>query len=270
MSWFPVRLIESVAACATRLVSVLETGQGFGFRYLELHHSWLQAVTAEDLRDRDLMVSQVSSAPDLADPDPKHRRAELDALRRTLDQAVALGTPTVRVTAGWVRPQVPPDEALKVAAEGLRTVAAEASRVGMTACLENHLHDRLWPRDAVDITADPATFLALCEALAGSGIRVNFDSGQPIAVGADELELLDRVVTQVRSVHVGDRRRGERAHCVIGEGDVRIGAVLARLRNADYSGFVALEDGSPEGDVGLARSVAFMRGCIADCWGQVA
>ena len=65
--------------------------------------------------------------------------------------------------------------------------------------------------------------------------------------------MLRAVLPKVRNVHAGDRRRGVINHSVIGEGDVDFDAVFGILRTAGYQGFIALEDGSPEGDAGLER-----------------
>jgi sugar phosphate isomerase/epimerase len=182
--------------------------------------------------------------------------------------AAELGAPTVRVTAGWARSHLPSLQCVDVVLAGLGKIGVEAKKADVIACLENHLRDRLWPPDVLDVTADVSTFLELSARLSETGVMINFDNAQPLAMGIDEIDLFDRVVPQVRSVHLSDRRRGERRHAVIGDGDARIPALLGRLKEVDYSGFVALEDGSDEGDDGLRNGLARLTTMLSDSWGE--
>jgi sugar phosphate isomerase/epimerase len=245
---------------------LLASATRLGFTHIELHHSFVDEETANLLREHHIGCSQLSCAPDVTNPDKGRRREELDAMRQKIALALSLGASTVRVTAGMAHPGVTINDGLEWAGSGLTDLAKDASRVGIDLCLENHYRDRMW--NLTDFAAPPEIFLRLYKLLESTQVMVNYDTAQPMVVGGDGIALLRRVVSKVRNVHAGDRKRGAVSHSVIGEGDVDFDAVFRILRAANYQGFVAIEDGSQEGDVGLERGRRLIERAIQRYWGE--
>jgi sugar phosphate isomerase/epimerase len=267
-SWFPVRHIAALHAGTLPLANVLDDAVRFGFTHIEIHGSTLVPQTTELLAERELSVSQITCAPDFTNPDPDTRRREHAHMLHMIDRATELACPNLRVTAGKAHPGVAA-EGIRSAVEHLTSLADVAATVDVTLCLENHYRDRAWGVDELDFATDFAVFADLFHALEGSGVAINFDSGQPMVVGWDELELLALVLPRVHNLHVGDRRHGQRAHSVIGRGDSRLDAIMASLAGVGYGGFLTIEDGSDQGDPGTLESVAYVDGLIARHWGGV-
>lgn len=275
LSWFPVRFIQEVSEGRRSESAWLESAERFGFRFVELHqvfvseHSRVRRLQRA-LQARDLGVSMITGASDLVHPSAEQRLREIAQVRWNVEVAARLGAPAVRVTTGIRRAEVTAPAGLERIDRALDELIPIAQRESVTLCFENHFRDRTWPADAVDFAAEEEQFLQLVEAIRPTAARINYDSAQPMVIGANELALLDNVATHVFHVHLGDRRRGSRKHSVLGEGDVRIGEVLAILRRIGYDRFISIEDGNAEGDAGLERGLDLVRREVARHWGEFA
>lgn len=212
----------------------------------------------------------ITGASDLVHPAAAQRFREIARVRWNIEVAARLGAPAVRVTTGIRRPEVTARAGLDRIARALDELIPIAKRESVTLCFENHFRDRTWPAEAVDFAADEKRFLQVAELIRPTAARINYDTAQPMVIGANELALLDGVAAQVFHVHLGDRRRGSRQHSVLGEGDVRIGEVLTMLRHMRYDRFISIEDGNAEGDAGLERGLSLVRRKIARLWGDAA
>jgi sugar phosphate isomerase/epimerase len=274
LSWFPVRFIQEVSEGRRDESEWLYSAEGFGFRFVELHQVFVSAPSQVRRLERTLGatgigVAMITGASDLVHPSSGQRRREVAGVMRNIEIAGRLGASAVRVTAGISRPEIRAGDGFERIAQALDELVPIAQGANVTLCFENHFRDRTWPPDTVDFAASQERFLQLAELIRGTEARINYDSAQPMVIGADELELLDHVAAQVFHVHLGDRRRGSRQHSVLGEGDVRIGQVLATLRRRGYDRFISIEDGNAEGGVGLERGVRVVRREIAKHWGDV-
>jgi sugar phosphate isomerase/epimerase len=271
LSWFPVRYIEDIARGRRPESWWLPHAESNGFRFVELHQSFVDEPlkvgrVEKALRAAGLGVAMITGASDLVHPLAKIRAQEIGVVRYNVDVAGRLGAPSVRITAGVRRDEVSFDQGLRWFAEAVEQLGPYADARAVKLCVENHFRDRTWPANAVDFAAEPARFDALYEFLGGTPVGINYDSSQPMVVDTDELAVFDQVAPRIFHVHLGDRLRHSRSHSVLGEGEVRLGAILGRLRTLKYDRFLSIEDGSPEGDVGLRRGLAFARGQIRRYW----
>lgn len=271
LSWFPVRLVAAVHDGEASASEWIAAAPRLGFPAVELHASFVATEPRLSGVERALerarvAVSMITGAPDFVDPDPDRRAGQLAAMRRLVRIAHRLSIPTVRATAGPERPGVAFDDALPRIVDAIGALAAYAEERDVTVCVENHYRDRTWEADAIDITAPRECFAQLLAALRETPVRVNYDSAQPMVTGCDGIQLLDAVADRLAHVHLGDRRRGERAHAVIGEGDVDFDAVLSRLHAIGYDRYLTVEDGNPEGELGLRRGTEFLHARLAATW----
>jgi sugar phosphate isomerase/epimerase len=273
LSWFPVRYIESVSEGRRSESTWLESAERFGFRFVELHQSFVSDPDRvyrleQKLQSTGLGVSMITGASDLVNPSLQQRLLEIAAVRRNIEIATRLGAPAVRVTAGINRPEVGVQEGLDRIGRALDELIPYAERESVTLCFENHFRDRTWPPGAVDFAAEEGRFRQLALMIRPTPVRINYDSAQPMVIGADELNLLRDLAAQVFHVHLGDRRRNSKQHSVLGEGDVRIPEVLAALHRCKYDRFISIEDGNPESDQGLERGLSLVRREIDRQWGN--
>jgi len=271
LTWFAVRLIDPLRSGALSLAEHLDQAVAHGFDFVELHRATLPRdtpvrVVREMLEARGLRLSQLTIGPDFTHPSVDQRSREVKAACDAVDDAQALGAGNVRLVPGKAHVATSTEDGLSWAATSLTAVAEYGRQRGVQVNLENHFRDRCWDVDDRDFATDSALWLRLVEQVVHAGVRVNFDTGQPMAVRTEPVSLLDAVLPYVGYVHAGDRRFGERAHSTIGEGDVDFEAIVRRLSAHGYDGFIALEDSSPDQDVGLARGLEYLRALVAQYW----
>lgn len=274
IGWGPVRLLAPMLSEGKpSLVELFEMAKGFGVDTIELHHAMIPTYDRRSLdnivnllqRYR-LRVSMLTCAPDFTHPDPDEREHQLDEMKTKVVVARVLGAEGVRVTVGCAHEEVSREEGVKWAVEMLTRLAEFAHSRGVRLGLENHYKDRLW--ELPDFAFDPDVFLEVAEKLKGTPVGINFDCANPLMVNRDPVPILRAVADRVWHIHVSDRKAGEYAHRVLGEGDVPLEAVFAELARIGFSGVVSLEDGQAyAGDEGTKRSLAFLREQIAKYWG---
>ncbi|MEN3000559.1 MAG: sugar phosphate isomerase/epimerase family protein [Armatimonadota bacterium] len=246
----------------------LESVPSFGVSAVELYHGFLSDQNLPQVRrllqSLGLQVSQITCAPDFTHPDPAVRKQELEAMYRRVEWAAALGADAVRVTAGMQHDDLSEEDGIRYAVDCMVQLADYAIPMGVYPCYENHYKDRRWTRE--DFSFLPERFLRIFELLEPTPVRVNFDFANPLMVGADPVELLQRVVHKVHHVHAGDRQPGEYQHCVLGEGKVPFRTLLEMLHARGYAGYLSIEDGQAEGDAGFRRSLTFLQAMVDAIW----
>jgi sugar phosphate isomerase/epimerase len=189
------------------------------------------------------------------------------------------------VLSGQAWPDVPEAEGLARAVAGIEAVAAYAAPKGVWVVIENHYKDGLWTYP--EFAQSAARFLAIVERVSSPWFGVNFDPSNALVAGDDPIWLLDQVVARVRSVGASDRtlkpgysttdlaaHRGQGypqalQHGVVGQGLNDYDAILSRLHDAGFAGWVSIEDGEAGGEQGfadIAASARFLRQKIAHYW----
>lgn len=273
LAWLPVRYINDIVDGRKKLEEVLAYAPGFGFEYVELHHSFilgpehLDNLLAE-LERLGLGVAALTCGPDFTNPDPTVRKSQVSDMKRQVDIAHQLGADAIRATSGIGYPGVSLSDGLDWAVDGLLTVAEYAETQGVKLCVENHYRDRIWEEGKLDFAVDLDTFLELYDRLEETPVMITFDTAQPMFIDIDEIALLKHVKDKVYHVHAGDRNRRERPHVVIGTGMVDYDSVFAILKSISYDRFISVEDGSAEGDNGLRQGLDFLRSKMAAQWGS--
>jgi sugar phosphate isomerase/epimerase len=122
-------------------------------------------------------------------------------------------------------------------------------RVGM------HNHSKIKANEF----ATPDDFAAALKG-ASEFIAVNLDIGHFVAANFDPVAYLDEHHARIVSLHVKDRKRSEGDNMPFGEGDTPIGAVLARLRDRNWS-----IPANIEYEYNGADTVAEVRRCLDFC-----
>ncbi len=195
---------------------------------------------------------------DFTHPDATRREVELTQLKADIELADVLGARFVRITAGQNHPGLQRDEGVQWITEGFRRALDEADTRGITLAYENHTKGAPW--DYWDFSQPTEIFLEILEALADTPLGVCFDTANPLVLGEDVLALLDEVIDRVVVLHIFDLREvGVFEPVRVGTGAAPIPQVFARMRAANYDGWLSIEEASRSGEEGFAQSIAFVR-----------
>jgi sugar phosphate isomerase/epimerase len=193
-----------------------------------------------------------------------------------------LGGGYCRVLSGQRRPELSLEEGVKLAADSIYACLPYAQERGITLILENHYKDDFW--EYPEFAQKMDVFCLLVEAVVHPNFGVNYDPSNTYLAGEDPIELLKRVSHRVVTMHASDRylaegtiedlRReegGEQGyakrlrHGEIGKGLNDYDAIFAELKGKGFDGWISIEDGV-DGMEQLARSVAFLKGKVAEYW----
>lgn len=272
IGWSPVRLLAPMLETGQpSLMTVLAMAKEFGVAAVEFHHAMLPRydrrtldAVAAMLHKHGLKLSMLTCAPDFTHPDADERERQLDEMKTKVIAAWVLGAEGVRVTVGCAHPEVTRAQGVAWGTEMLKRLADFAHQRGIKLGLENHYKDRLWALP--DFALDPDVFLEVVERLRDTPVGINFDCANPLMVGRDPVALLRAVADRVWHVHVSDRKAGDYAHQVLGDGDVPLPAIFRELATVQFRGVLSLEDGQTQGDEGTRRSLAYLTTLVRQYW----
>jgi sugar phosphate isomerase/epimerase len=91
-------------------------------------------------------------------------------------------------------------------------------------------------------------------------LGVNFDAGNASAFADDPLELLERVLPRLTSVHASDTStRGKLSHTLLGTGVTPYPEIFGRLKRAGWDGWICMEEASYRGREGVVLAADFVR-----------
>ncbi len=204
----------------------------------------------QKLRSIPLPMVMMTSYPDFLHPDPIQAERERYYFQSDIALASELGCRYVRITPGPQHREISVGEGVRRTAEIFAEMASFSSQFDIRLVYENHAKPGAW--NHFDFSYDPAVFLEICRRLRGSGVRVNFDFGNPVAFGQSPSELLAQVIDLVETVHISDMLSfGDFSPCAIGEGVVPIPALLRQLNDAGFCGWFSIEEASGRGLDGI-------------------
>ena len=218
------------------------------------------AETAARVRDAGLEVPCISSSGRLLQDTDEDRRTSIDNVADSARVGQALGATRVRVFGGYNGDR-PYDEALEEAAGVLDTMAREAAKYGVAVLVETH--DDWIATDKV---------CALLDAAVEPNIGAIWDINHPFrAAGEQPEQSWANFGRHVKYLHVKDTAEaadGEKAHCLMGEGEVPVREIVALLQREGYDGWLAYEwekQWHPEiadPEVAFPACVKYLRGIL--------
>ncbi len=282
------------ALCTTGALTVEEwvrMAATLGVDGLEFYMGFLQGRSEADLErlralagEHGLSIPMMCYSPDFTQPSAEARREEVARQRHAIRTTALLGGRYCRVLSGQRRPGVRRADGLRWAAACICEALPEAEAQGVVLILENHYKDGYWQYPEFAQRAD--AFLELV-ALVGEhpNFGVNYDPSNALVAGDDPYALLEALLGRVVTMHASDRwfEGGDlealRAldahpsagyapfltHGVIGEGCIDYDRIFGLLRQADFTGWISIEDGQDPvvGMAHLEASVRFLRGKMA-------
>lgn len=265
LSMLPVSIFGKIADGEIPLREWLRRAKQMGLDAADISMMLLRDHTATYLNsvktilaEEGVPIAMASAYPDFTHPDPMQRERELSYLECDIAVCSALGIEYLRVLAGQAHPATTRAEGVRWAVEMLRRAAVPARKYGVTLVYEDHYKPGAW--DYVDFSFPTDIFLEIHRNLKGSGVRVNFDTGNVTAYGGDPLAVLREVYDDVATVHISDMgEAGRFSPVVIGTGVTPNAEALAFLKKNGFQGLVCIEEASNTGWDGMEQAVAFVR-----------
>jgi sugar phosphate isomerase/epimerase len=180
-----------------------------------------------------------------------------------------VGAPMILLYAAREHPDVPADVARGWMGETLALCVEEATPRGIHVTIES-----LGLQPSVCCRSDHLA--TICE-IAGPGLKLTYDCGNPILGGEDPLASLDRIANRVVHAHFKDWTIVERPvqpdpftysggdgrwfrGAVLGDGMVDLPGALARLQALGFDGHISVEyEGSEEPWPAIERGLRYLR-----------
>jgi len=225
-------------------------------------------------------------SPDFTDPNGDARKRAVEHEAHMIRVARRLGGPrtTCRVLTGQRRPDVHVEQGLEWVVAAIEQLLPVAREYDVVLALENHYKDGHW--EYPEFAQKQDVFLRVLAAIGEcKHFGVQFDPSNALVAGDDPVALLQAVLPRVVSMHASDRyltngvtldelRQHDGTlgyslhlrHGVTGEGLNDYDTIFKLLRDADYNGWVSIEDGMNGMDE-MQRSIQFLQRMRAKYWG---
>ncbi len=151
-------------------------------------------------------------SPDFTHRDPDYRKREIDKEADMIAVTRRLGGPgaVCRILSGQRYPDVSVEEGLEWVVDAIEQLIPVAREHDIILGIENHYKDGYWKY--VEFAQKQEVFLPLLDAIPEREyFGVQYDPSNAIVAGDDPIELLERVVDRVVSMHASDRFLAEGA-----------------------------------------------------------
>jgi sugar phosphate isomerase/epimerase len=259
----------------------LEMYEGF---FIRLEDSYIDEISSA-IRGAGFEMPMLCCSPDFTHPKAENRARAVAYQQQMIRVAHRLGGEGVvcRVLSGQRWPEVSRAEGLEYASSGIKACLPLAEELGVVLGIENHYKDGNWLYPEFAQKKD--VFVDLLKLIPESDhFGVQYDPSNAVVAGDDPVELLREVVHRVVSMHASDRYLADGAtlddlkaaegttgyatilkHGVTGRGLNDYPAIFSILREANYSGWISIEDGM-NGMQEMAESLAFLRKSVAEYW----
>ena len=212
----------------------------------------------KEIREANLKLAIVNTYSDLTHPDAAKRAAEVEQLRKDIITASALGAQNVRVVSGPAHPETALEDGIHWVLEGFANAASTAEQFNIQLVYENHSKPGNWEHP--DFSFAPDVFLRIASCLAGTSVKILFDTANPIAYGVEPLPILMKVIDRVACVHAADTSvRGRLLPSQVGKGLVPFAEIFRYLKRMRFEGWVSIEEASGTGPAGVGSAVAAIR-----------
>lgn len=265
ISCLPISFFKELSTGKMSIGEWARYGKDLGLDGIDISMVFLQNHTPvylnsvkRELEEAGMSIVMATTYPDFTCGDPEQRKRELAYLVRDIAVCSQLGIRYLRVLAGQNYPGISRSEGVEWAVENLLAAQEHAVKFGVELVYEDHAKPGAW--DYIDFSHPTDIFLEIAERLKGSGIGINYDTGNITAYGDDTLQVLPKVIDEVRTVHVSDMaERGCFSPVVIGSGVTPNRELFRLLRQHSYNGWLCIEEASGTGMEGIRKAVAFTR-----------
>lgn len=180
----------------------------------------------------DVALAALGSSVRLSNPDADEKRAQESDCLALIEEAKALGAPTIRVFGGKRPDGVTLAEGIESVATSLRRLAPAAGEAGVSLVLETH-----------DDFARARDVAAVLERVDSPAVGALWDTHHPYRMGESAAEVWTLLSGRLLHTHVKDaRRNGDGWDLVLlGEGEVPVREAVAKLAAEHWTGYVVVE-----------------------------
>ncbi len=265
LSCLPVTLYDDIFSGKSTVIDWIRFGAELGLDAVDFSIKFFPRRDSEAVKQirsvlekHDMRVCMLACYPDFTHPNETQRDQELSNLKADISLAKALGAEFVRVTAGQNHPGIERKKGVQWVTAGFRHALDVAEDCGITLAYENHTKGAPW--QYWDFSQRAEVFLEILSELSDTPLGVCFDTANPLVLKEDVLELLDKVIDRVVVLHVFDLREiGSFEPVCIGTGAAPIPEVLSRMQEANFDGWVSIEEASRQGRQGFEQAIRFVR-----------
>lgn len=251
-----------------------------GFLEMEDQRNW--SIFRKQVEDKGLSIPMMCCSPDFTHPDQKFREREIEKQKRWIDMTHSLGGNYCRVLSGQKRPELSIEEGVELTVKSIEACLPYAAERGVTLILENHYKDDFW--EYPEFAQKMDVFCKIVDRLDHDYFGVNYDPSNTYLAGEDPIELLQRVITRVKTMHASDRYllsgtlddlKAQEVgvigyskmlkHGEIGKGLNDYDTIFSELAKVGFDSWISIEDGV-DGIDQLERSVNFVNRKITQYW----
>ena len=265
ISCLPVSIFDEICSGKMTIPQWAEEAKKIGYDGIDISAMFLKNHTAsylgplkKALKATGMPIAMMTTYPDFTHPDPMQREREFDYLVHHIAIASELGIENLRILAGQAHPETGIEEGVALAVEGIRRAAPIGEKYGVRLVYEDHAKPGAW--DYIDFSYPPELFLRVCEGIRDTSVRINYDTGNITAAGGDTLEVLEKVIDRVATIHVSDMtEKGKFEPTAIGKGVVPNREIFSRLKQAGFDGWLCIEEASGRGLEGIQEAWSFVR-----------
>ena len=279
---FPKCWIEDIVDGRMSLESWIDTSTQLECDGLELYAPFLRSheqpylkTVRRRIESHGMSAPMMCYSPDFTVPDPEERQREIEQQIQMIRVTAELGGTFCRTLSGQARPEVSITQGIDWVVQSVETCLQEAERSGITLVIENHYKDGYWKHHEFAQKMD--VFLAILDRIDSPSFGVQYDPSNAIVAGDDPLELLDKVLTRIRTVHASDRflvpgaslediitadgtigYPDKLVHGVTGTGMNDYDTIFSKLTSIDYDGWISIEDGM-NGMTDMKASIDYLK-----------
>jgi sugar phosphate isomerase/epimerase len=281
ISAFPKCWIEDISEGRMSLFEWIETSTQLECEGLEMYPDFLKELTPEYLsgirqaiESRGMKVSMMCHSPDFTVPKDE-LPAQIEKQCRMIRATAELGGGFCRILSGQRRPDLDTEETIKQVVNCIEKCLPEAEKNHVVLSMENHFKDGYWKYPEFAQKQD--IFLKIIDQIDSPFFGVQYDPSNAIVAGEDPLNLLDKVLYRIKTMHASDRylQSGFKLddvmlsiaqtgypknllHGVVGKGLNNFPVIFEKLSSIGYDGWVSIEDGI-NGMEEMKESVDFLK-----------
>ena len=243
--------------------------------FLRSHESKYLSELRHRVETLGMTIPTMCYSPDFTRPDEESRKKEVKKQIKMIEVTAELGGKYCRTLSGQGRPGVSIEQGTHWVIECIEACLPVAENYGICLVMENHYKDGYW--EYKEFAQKKDVFLRIVNQIDSPYFGVQFDPSNAVVAGDDPIDLLDCVITKVKTMHASDRYLADGAtlddmrqddgtlgypqyliHGVIGKGLNDYNAIFSRLSKAKFNGWISIEDGMNGFDE-MKRSIDFLK-----------
>ena len=266
ISAFPKCWLEDICEGRMSLFEWIGISTQLACEGLELYPGFLESTSPAYLakvrnaiESNGMVVSMMCHSPDFTAPQEELQQQiarQCEMIRVTAE----LGGKFCRTLSGQRYPGLDENAAVDQVVHCIESCLPEAEKNGVVLSMENHFKDGYWMYPEFAQKMD--IFTRIVDKIDSPWFGVQYDPSNTIVAGEDPLELLDKVLPKVKTMHASDRyleegyklddvmlslaQKGYPEHLhhgEVGKGLNDYPAIFRKLAAAGYAGWVSIEDG---------------------------